>query len=59
HGAEDRFVPTYMGKQIYDACNSPKELFIVDGASHGFAYIVATEEYQQRLMRFFKEHGVY
>ncbi|MBO5036505.1 MAG: alpha/beta hydrolase [Clostridia bacterium] len=58
HGAEDRFVPTYMGKQIYDACNSPKELFIVEDASHGFAYVVATEEYRQKLMKFFKEHGV-
>ncbi|MBQ2881285.1 MAG: alpha/beta hydrolase, partial [Clostridia bacterium] len=59
HGADDRFVPAYMGKQIYEACNSPKELMIVPGATHGFAYIVATEEYQQKLIRFFKEHRVF
>ena len=47
-----------MGKQIYEACNSPKELMIVPEATHGFAYVVATEEYQQKLMSFFKEHGV-
>ena len=58
HGEKDGFVPTYMGKQIYEACNSPKELMIVPEATHGFAYVVATEEYQQKLMSFFKEHGV-
>ncbi len=58
HGAADSFVPTYMGQQIYQACNSPKELFIVPGAEHGMSYIVETEKYQQKILCFFKEHGV-
>ena len=59
HGEADGFVPTYMGVEIYNACASPKELFTVPGAIHGFSYIVATEEYQKKLSDFLERNGFY
>lgn len=56
HGQADNFVPHYMGKEIYDACSSPKEFFSVPDAIHGFSYIVATEEYQRRLTDFLERN---
>ncbi|MDE5946018.1 MAG: alpha/beta hydrolase [Oscillospiraceae bacterium] len=38
HGKEDDFVPLYMTKQNYEACNSPKDIYIVENAGHGAAY---------------------
>ncbi len=37
HGGNDEFVPTSMVKELYEACSSEKELFIVPGAGHGAA----------------------
>lgn len=34
HGANDRFVPTRMGRDIFDAANEPKELFIAPDSGH-------------------------
>ena len=38
HGGTDTFVPTWMGKKIYDAATCDKELLIVDGAEHAMAF---------------------
>lgn len=38
HGDEDRFVPTYMSKVNYEACESPKELLIVKGVRHAACF---------------------
>lgn len=35
HGAEDWFVPVSMVYELYEACPSEKELYIVEGAGHG------------------------
>ena len=59
HGQADNFVPHFMGEEIYNACNSPKEFLSVPDAIHGFSYIVATEEYQQKLMAFLERNGFY
>ena len=59
HGEADDFVPCYMGRQIYEACSSDKVLFTVPGATHGFSYVVATEEYQRKLAEFFKKNHVF
>lgn len=53
HGEDDSFVPCYMSKENYDACNAPKYIMTVPGAGHGLSYPVAPEEYLQALRDFF------
>ena len=53
HGNDDKFVPTYMGKQLYDACASKdKELLIVDGAKHARSIAVDPENYEKAITKF-------
>ena len=37
HGQADKFVPHYMGEEIYNACASPKEFLSVPDAIHGLS----------------------
>lgn len=54
HGSADRFVPTEMAWELYNACPSEKEIFIVEGAGHGTAYETAGEEYEAKVLGFLK-----
>lgn len=47
HGAEDKFVPTSMTFQNYEACTAPKELLIVENAGHGASYYENIEQYEE------------
>ena len=38
HGSEDNFVYTDMVYDLYDACRTPKDLLVVEGAGHGESY---------------------
>lgn len=38
HGEADRFVPCRMMEELYEACQSPKEKYVVPQAGHGLAY---------------------
>ncbi len=44
HGSEDKFVPTWMTEQNYQACASPKELWFCDHAGHGSSYYESPEQ---------------
>ena len=55
HGLDDRFVPSYMSQQNYDACTAPKKLVTVPGAGHGLSYLLDTEGYFQAVREFFPE----
>lgn len=35
HGGADDYVPTYMGKELYESYKGKKELLIIDDAGHG------------------------
>ncbi len=52
HGSEDNFVPTYMSKQNYEACTSPKELLMIENAGHGAAYFENPALYEERTGEF-------
>lgn len=52
HGEEDRFVPTKMVHQLYEATSSPKELYLAPKADHGRSYTRNKEEYKQRVRAF-------
>ena len=45
HGSEDNFVHTDMVYEVYEACQTPKELLVVEGAGHGQAYQMDPELY--------------
>lgn len=49
HGDKDLFVPTKMVYELYDACTSEKELFIVPGADHAKSYHLDKEGYEARV----------
>ncbi|MDL2220699.1 alpha/beta hydrolase [Eubacteriales bacterium OttesenSCG-928-N14] len=52
HGSEDTFVPSYMLDEVYEACASQKDRYLVQGAGHGGASFTAKEEYWQRIDAF-------
>lgn len=54
HGEQDNYVPTSMGKEIYDACSFRKQFWIVKDAGHAQSYYVARKEYEERVSDFLK-----
>ena len=56
HGTDDHFVPHAMTQTAYDACTSPKQLVLVDGAGHGCSYLVDRARVQAALRSFLSEH---
>ncbi|MHB8062881.1 MAG: alpha/beta hydrolase [Ruminiclostridium sp.] len=52
HGAADKFVPFYMVNQLYEACNSEKDLLVVPNAGHGAAYNTDSEGYKNKVSEF-------
>ena len=59
HGDDDRFVPSRMSRENYEACASAKEILIVPGAGHGLSYCVDAKAYEKTVQdfidRFMKE----
>ena len=49
HGDKDLFVPTKMVYELYDACTSEKELFVVAGADHAKSYHIDKDGYEARV----------
>lgn len=50
HGDEDKFVPTYMAQQLYDACSSEiKDILIVHGAIHAVSFVTERDRYEAKL----------
>ena len=56
HGKEDKFVPTYMSVQNYDACVSEKELMLVDNAAHAASYYENPKAYEDRISEFLDKY---
>lgn len=56
HGTDDKFVPVQMTFENYKACRAPKQLFIVPGAEHGMSYVVETEKYQNKVLKFWEKY---
>jgi fermentation-respiration switch protein FrsA (DUF1100 family) len=54
HGERDMRMPTEDVQAIMAAAGEPKELWIVPGADHGEPWMVAKDEFDQRLLGFFK-----
>lgn len=56
HGGDDTFVPTSMGRELYELCGSEKQLLIVSGAKHAESIYVSEEEYQNTLTSFLDKY---
>ncbi|MDI6841031.1 MAG: alpha/beta hydrolase [bacterium] len=54
HGSEDREIQTQDAYEIFKAASKPKELWIVEGAQHLESYYIARDEYEQKVINFFK-----
>ncbi len=49
HGTDDRYVPPRFSEQLYQAARQPKQLLLVEGASHNNSLRVAPRTYAQAL----------
>ncbi len=52
HGDDDRFVPSRMSRDNYEACASAKEILVVPGAGHGLSYCVDAKAYEKAVENF-------
>ena len=41
-----------MTKTNFDAYKGPKRLLLVDGAGHGYSYLINKKEYQKKIEEF-------
>ncbi|NLL52745.1 MAG: alpha/beta hydrolase [Peptococcaceae bacterium] len=56
HGMNDSLVPTNMVWQLYKACRAEKEIYLVEGASHGMAYVVNPDLYENVVTNFLSRY---
>lgn len=54
HGELDRRMPKSDVRALWDAAREPKELWTIPSAGHGDAWLVTKEEYERRMVNFFK-----
>lgn len=52
HGAQDEIIPVDMARRVFEAAPEPKELYIIPGSHHNDTYVVAGQEYVERLRTF-------
>jgi fermentation-respiration switch protein FrsA (DUF1100 family) len=52
HGTNDEVIPVEMGRRVFTAANSPKDLYIIPGAHHNDTYVVGGQAYFDRLRTF-------
>ncbi len=56
HGEEDTYVPFEYGKELYDACPTPKDYLWVPNTVHAFSYYNAKDEYEQKVKDFIAKY---
>ena len=52
HGDQDKYVPTWMVYDLYEAKSEPKELWISEGAEHNCTYDMYPDEYAVKVKAF-------
>lgn len=53
HGSSDDFVPFSMSENMFKNCTSRKKIVLIEGGTHGVAYLKNKEEYIEALTTFF------
>ncbi len=56
HGTADDRIPSAYSEMVYAQANEPKELWLVQGATHSNMAEVGGEEYYRRVVGFFERH---
>ena len=56
HGRADDFVPCWMSEVGYVACESEKEILLIDYAGHGRSYLYEPERLRETITSFFKRN---
>jgi fermentation-respiration switch protein FrsA (DUF1100 family) len=56
HGSVDKFVPTKMVYELYDAALCPKELIVVEDAAHGTSFWKDPEIYKTAVKEFLQNY---
>jgi uncharacterized protein len=56
HGDADRKIGVHHSRQIFETAPEPKELWICEGADHLGTYLKNPQEYQRRVLNFFRQH---
>ncbi len=56
HGSEDRFVPTHMVYELYEAAACPKELLVIEGAAHGTSFWKNPQDYKAAVEAFLEKY---
>lgn len=57
HGKKDGFVPMEMSQRAYDAAGGPKKILLVEGADHGFSYLIDPDGVSETLEAFITENS--
>lgn len=55
HGTADATVPLELGRRLYEVAAEPKDLYVVEGASHNDLHLKGREAYYRRLALFFTD----
>jgi alpha-beta hydrolase superfamily lysophospholipase len=53
HGGDDRYVPSRFSQELYSAAPGPKQLLVVDGATHNNCMRVGSAQYRAALQQLF------
>ena len=56
HGGADNRIPADHSREIFENVKGEKELWIVDDADHLGVYLKDAEEYQRRVLGFFRKN---
>lgn len=55
HGKNDTFIKYQYSEQLFAEAREPKELYLIDGASHTDIHSIAQKEYEERVVGFFEK----
>lgn len=58
HGADDTFVPTYMGDSLYATFQGTKQYWRVEGAAHAESYLKFKDEYTEIVKNFTDTYNI-
>lgn len=56
HGRDDCFIDPNMAYELYNACNAPKDLLIVDGADHAQSFDTDPGTYSAKVKEFIAQY---
>lgn len=56
HGKEDKYVPSFMSVEMYEAKKENKKLYLADGASHAASIAIDRARYEKEVFDFIDEY---